>query len=51
MKYNIILANNTEVLVEKVNKAIEEGWYPAAGVAVCTWQGSNMYAQAIIKED
>lgn len=41
MEYQIVDADDLDELVEKVNKAIAEGWQPVGGVAVSHWPCDN----------
>jgi hypothetical protein len=46
--YTVIEEEHLKVLIEKVNKAMQDGWRPVGGIA---WQsGNNWYLQALVRD-
>jgi len=55
MEYGTVLANNSIILDDRVNKLIAKGWIPLGGVSVSATPHANsatefFYAQAMIRE-
>ncbi|HXI24225.1 MAG TPA: DUF1737 domain-containing protein [Pyrinomonadaceae bacterium] len=48
MKYTIVEGSNVKELVEKVNKAIQEGWKPQGGMA-CKGSDYDRVYQAMVR--
>ena len=52
MKYLIIEATSAQVLQEKVQQQIDEGWEPLGGLSVATsGAGAWWYYQAVVKRE
>lgn len=53
MKYDILEANNVDDLKEKINAALQNGWFVTGGVHVFrdTSSLNIKYMQALIKEE
>lgn len=52
MKYMIVEATSAQILQEKVQQYIDEGWEPLGGLSVATYgAGAWWYYQALIKHE
>lgn len=50
MEYDLIESDTIAGLVEKVNKAIENGWHPQGGISVAFWLVDGLsYCQAMTR--
>lgn len=56
VKYKIIQSTDPQVVVDKVNDELKDGWKPHGGVAISAWfqhgavSSVDRFAQALVKE-
>lgn len=49
MIYMIVQSDDPQVVVDKVNKNIKEGWKPLGGVSISSWNPHGTVAAAITR--
>ncbi len=49
MKYTLVYDNVPELLIDKVNKLIQQGWEPMGGLAVSRHETEEIFYQAMTK--
>jgi hypothetical protein len=47
--YEVISADEINILCRLVNDAINEGYVPCGGIAVDSWEGGGAFYQAVYK--
>lgn len=50
MQYTLIYDTIPELLIDKVNRLIQNGWEPLGGVSVGKYNGTPSFYQALIKK-
>ena len=51
MKYDVIIANDKEELVNKVNEFLHQGYEPFGMLIVNRYGYKNVYTQVVIKKE
>jgi len=48
-EYYAVHDDNAEMLTEKVNELIKQGWQPFGGISTTTSEGHTQYIQAMVE--
>ncbi len=51
MKYTLVYDNIPEMLIDKVNQLIDQGWEPMGGISILHRATDEIFCQALIKKD
>ena len=49
MKYTLVYDSVPELLIDKVNRLIQQGWEPMGGLAVSRHETEEVFYQAMMK--
>lgn len=51
MKYTLVYDSVPELLIDKVNRLIQQGWEPMGGLAVSRHETEEVFYQAMMKKE